>query len=335
MRAIYLLFAVLLPVAASCQQIQIGNLGIVYMSVPGVKGFLQLEVGSTSWQSRVRPDGIETQMQAMNRKDGLLITAFLQKVNFDASAEKCRSEWWSGTEKGFKKNGVKIQDLQLSNQGDAALVEFIAPEFKGKDVHQKSVHAYFGSRDLCAEVHMSKMDFKDEDRKLFEDVLFTVKLQPDATTPRSASGPSAAEKAAIAQASRFYLQHNYEMAANLYQLVLDMEQQRPSLDETMFRVLVDNLGMSYGLTGKLDKAKETFEYGITQQPEYPLFYYNMACTYAEKGKKNEALEQLRLFYQKKANMIAGESPPDPLKDDSFRKLVKDHDFVSSVQGMQK
>jgi hypothetical protein len=34
-------------------------------------------------------------------------------------------------------------------------------------------------------------------------------------------------------------------------------------------------------------------------------------------------------------MIAGESPPDPLKDDSFRKLVKDHDFVSSVQGMQK
>ena len=214
-------------------------------------------------------------------------------------------------------------------------MEYIAPEFKGKDVHQKSIHAYFGSRDLCAELHLSKMGFKNEDRKLFDDVLSTVKLQPDATTPRSTSGPSAGEKAVLAQASQLYLQRNYEMAANLYQSVLDTEQQRPSLDETMFRVLVDNLGMSYGLTGKLDKARHTFEYGVSQQPQYPMFHYNLACTYAEMGQKDKVLGQLELFYKNKANMIAGESLPDPMKDDSFRKLVRDPEFVTSVNDMQK
>ena len=100
-------------------------------------------------------------------------------------------------------------------------------------------------------------------------------------------------------------------------------------------MLVDNLGMSYGLTGKLSNARETFEYGITQDPEYPLFYYLLACTYGEMGKMEESLEQLRLAYKYKANVISGESLPDPLKDDSFRKFVRDKKFVAAVHELQQ
>jgi tetratricopeptide (TPR) repeat protein len=107
------------------------------------------------------------------------------------------------------------------------------------------------------------------------------------------------------------------------------------LSPTIFRVLVDSLGMSYGLSGKLAKAKETFEYGIVQDPQYPLFYYNLACTYGEMGKKDESLEQLRLAYKYKANIIAGESFPDPLKDDSFRRFLSDPGFVQAVREMQR
>lgn len=335
MKAIYLGLGVLLSTLAPCQKTDVGNVGTVYMSVPGTKGVLQMEVGPTTWQSRVRPDGVETQMQAVNRKDGLIISAFLQKVTFEASAEKCRADWWAGTEKGLKKNGIKVEDVQKTNEGNAAVVEFMAPEFNGKKIQQKSMHVYLGSRDLCAEIHMSKTGFEEGDRGLFQDVMTTVKLLPDATPPRKTDGPSPSEIALIGRASRFYLEHNYDMAANVYQEAMDMETQRPALSETMFRVLVDNLGMSYGLTGKLDKAKQTFEYGVSQQPEYPLFYYNLACTYAEMDKGDESLGQLRLFYKKKANMISGETLPDPLKDDSFRKLVHDKAFVAAVHDMQK
>jgi hypothetical protein len=104
----------------------------------------------------------------------------------------------------------------------------------------------------------------------------------------------------------------------------------------MFRVLVDNLGMSYGISGDLSKAKETFVYGTTQDPEYPLFYYNLACTYAAMNKMDESLEQLRLAYKYRDNMIQGEGPlPDPFKDDSFRKFVKDPKFVQAVRAMQR
>ncbi len=256
------------------------------ISIPGIQGVLEIDVGPTTWEARVRPDGKETQLQAMHRTDNLVITAFLQKVKFPASAEKCRAEWWPMT---AKSTPMKREELRQSEREGIAVVEYIIPDFRGNPVHQKSLHAYLGSRDLCAEVHLSKVQF----------------------------------------------QHNYAAAAELYQKALDLEKQERTLSKSFFRVLIDNLGMSYGLTGKLSNAKETFEYGITQDLEYPLFYYLLACTYGEMGKMDESLVQLRLAYRYKANVIPGESLPDPLKDDSFRKFVKDKNFIDAVHEMQR
>ena len=49
----------------------------------------------------------------------------------------------------------------------------------------------------------------------------------------------------------------------------------------------------------------------------------------------QAIEELRLAYKYKTNIIAGETLPDPLKDDSFRLLVNDDRFVKAVTDMQK
>jgi tetratricopeptide (TPR) repeat protein len=211
-------------------------------------------------------------------------------------------------------------------------VEYVVPEFRGIPVRQKSLHAYLGSGDLCAEVHLSKDQFVPEDQKLFDDVVATVQLLPDVSAAEEHSQND--QDRYLMEESRFYVQHNYAAAAEHYQKALDLEKQNRTLSKSLFRVLVDNLGMSYGLTGMLLKAKETFEYGITQDSEYPLFYYLLGCTYGEMGKKDESLEQLRLAYKYKANVISGESLPDPLKDDSFRRFVRDKQFVAAVREMQ-
>jgi len=91
-------------------------------------------------------------------------------------------------------------------------------------------------------------------------------------------------------------------------------------------LLIDNLGMSYGITGALQKAKETFEYGIAKDSTYPIFYYNLACTYAEMGKVEEASQSLKKAFEYKANVLRGETMPDPRTDDSFKKLMKNPDF---------
>jgi hypothetical protein len=316
---------------------QAGKSNPVQMSIPGVKGVLELDVGPTKVETRVRPDGKEVQLRAFGRPDKLDITAFLQRVTFPASPEKCRDEWWPGTKKGpFQRD-----DLQETVvKGEIARVEFIVPEFKGIKVRQKNLHAYLGGGDLCAEIHLSKIEFKPEDQKLFEDFLASVKLLPDASPSAGQSrGPAQREdddsSYYFGQGSTFYLHHNYSEAAASYQKALDLEKRTRTLSKDYFRVLVDNLGMSYGISGKLPQAKATFEFGLTQDPEYPMFFYNLACTYGEMDLMNDALIQLRLAYKFKANMIAGETLPDPLKDDSFRHFVGKETFVKAVHEMQE
>ncbi len=146
------------------------------ISIPKVKGVLEIDVGPTTWEAQVRSDGKETQLKAMSRKDNLLISAFLQKVNFPASAEKCRAEWWPGTEHSSQ---FKLQDIRQSEKDQIAIVEYMIPEVQGRPIRQKSVHAYLGARDLCAEIHLSKVLWDPADQKLFDDVLATVRLLPD------------------------------------------------------------------------------------------------------------------------------------------------------------
>jgi|SRR5437016_5785115 len=93
-------------------------------------------------------------------------------------------------------------------------------------------------------------------------------------------------------ASRFFLVRDYKHAAPLYQGALDREKQNRTVSETMWRVLVDNLGMAYGIPGDLKKAKETFEYGLSKDPKYPMFHYLLACTYAEMNDADKTVEYL-------------------------------------------
>jgi tetratricopeptide (TPR) repeat protein len=307
------------------------------MAIPGVKGIMRLDVGTTKFHTRVRPDGKEVQLLAANRPDGLEITAFLQQVAFPASPERCRDEWWPGT-----KNSVPLQrdGLQESVAQDGiARVEYIIPEFREAKVRQKNVHAYLGADNLCAEIHMSKAGFKTEDEKLFERVLGTVSFLPNQWSAESReqapegidSNPT---QQYFRQGSKFFLQQDYAASAEQYQEALDLEKQKRTLSKDLFRVLVDNLGMSYGISGKLTEAKATFDYGLTQDSEYPMFYYNLACMYGEMDKMNEAISQLRLAYKYKANMIAGETLPDPLQDDSFKRFVHNEEFGKAVHDMQ-
>ena len=327
MKAVAFLTLILLPATLFGQQASVSKARI---AIPGVRGVLELDVGPTSWDGHVRPDGKETQLQAKQRADSLFITAFLQKVEFPASAEKCRAEWWPMTAKSAP---MKREEFRQSEKDGITVVEYIIPEFRGNPAHQKSLHAYLGSGNLCAEVHLSKVQFVPEDQKLFDGVLATARLLPDESATENPSHNRKDQY--LAEGSHFYLQHNYSAAAESYKKALDLEKQDRTLSKSFFRVLVDNLGMSYGLSGKLSNARKTFEYGITQDAEYPLFYYLLACTYGEMGKMDESLEQLRLAYKYKANVIPGESLPDPLKDDSFRKFVKDKKFVDAVHEIQR
>jgi len=71
--------------------------GKAQLSLAKTRGALLLNVGNGSWETVTNSK--ETQLRPLDRGDHLLITAFLQKVKFPASAEECRAKWWPMTEK--------------------------------------------------------------------------------------------------------------------------------------------------------------------------------------------------------------------------------------------
>jgi len=155
------------------------------------------------------------------------------------------------------------------------------------------------------------------------------KSQPD-------SVPSATDPAAsfVAQGSKLYLAQKYKQAIGPYQKALDLEKQKSTLSPDLVRMLVDNLGISYGLTGDLKHSREVFEFGIARDPTYPIFHYNLACTYAEMDDLDRALSELGLAYRYKQNTMAGQEFPDPRLDDSFQRYLKNRrflDFLKSVE----
>ena len=139
----------------------------------------------------------------------------------------------------------------------------------------------------------------------------------------------------LEQGSRFFLERDYKRAAPPYQKALDREKANRTLSETLWRVLVDNLGMSYGIPGDLKHAKEIFEYGLSKDPKYPMFHYEMACTYAEMNDVDKTIKYLKQAFEYKDNMIKGETFPDPWTDDSFQRFMKDDKFVNALKEMSR
>jgi len=137
------------------------------------------------------------------------------------------------------------------------------------------------------------------------------------------------------QGSAFYLEHDFKRAIPPYQKALDLEKEERTLDQTLWRVLVDNLGMAYGISGDLKKAKDTFQYGLSKDPKYPMFHYNMACTYAEMDDVDNAIAYLKRAFDYKQNMIKGERMPDPWTDSSFQRFMKNDKFIDALKGLNR
>jgi len=195
-------------------------------------------------------------------------------------------------------------------------MEYMVPKFEGHPVNQKSVFACQRHDDAYIDLHISKVNYVAQDEPLFASMLKSMRI---INVQRSSTE-------LIGQASRLYAEHDYRGAIGPYAQALELEKANPKLARTLWYVLIDNLGMSYGITGDLERAKETFEYGVTKDPTYPMFYYNLACTYAEMGDATKAGDYLKKAFDYKANVLPGETMPDPRRDDSLRKVMKNKEF---------
>jgi tetratricopeptide (TPR) repeat protein len=127
----------------------------------------------------------------------------------------------------------------------------------------------------------------------------------------------------------------YQKAVTAYSRALALEKTKRVLGRNAWLILIDNLGIAYGITGDLRKSRETLEYGLTVEPKYPMFFYNLACGAAEGGDRARTLELLKKAFALRANVIPSEQMPEPSTDDSFQRFMNDPQFVAAVKALPR
>jgi len=131
-----------------------------------------------------------------------------------------------------------------------------------------------------------------------------------------------------------FREERYQEAIPVYLRVLRLDSKRV-LPLAHHRVVIDELGMAYGISGDLPTAKSHFETAIQDDPDYPMFYYNLACAYGEMGDLDHVLANLRAAFARKQNLNQFEDMPDPAHDDSFGRFVQDPRFKKFLGEIQR
>jgi tetratricopeptide (TPR) repeat protein len=132
--------------------------------------------------------------------------------------------------------------------------------------------------------------------------------------------------------SLFY-QQKFKEAVGPYGKARELNASTKQLDQTNERVLTDQLGMAYGISGNLKKAESVFKDAITKDQDFALYHYNLACTYAEMGDLDKTITTLSDAYDRRENLLPGETFPDPRKDDSFQRYLNNPKFQELLKHM--
>lgn len=218
---------------------------------------------------------------------------------------------------------VKSDHAPINGQ-PIAMGAYFVKSLANTGVKQQNMFIVAASPTICAELHISKTPFEPSDKPLLDAQAETFSFDPDYT-------PTSQDYFRLA--SIFYtVTQTYDAAAIYYQRALDTLP--PDTPLTVKRLVTDQLAMSYGISGQLKQSRTVNEAAIKTDPDYPLYYYNLACADAEQGHADAARMHLQQAFDRKANTLPGESLPDPTKDDSFLKLRKNKDFWAFVQTLK-
>jgi hypothetical protein len=279
--------------------------------------------GFTQKRNEIQSDG-RRYFLAENNLTHLIASVFLETMKSAATPDECNRSLKDKERHNasLSLNGLKGVAYRKSN--DMEILEFSMPEFNGVPANQKNILACLIKDDVFVDIHVSKVFFKAADQPALDALMRSfhfVEKQPVTTAV-----PVGNSLQLFQQGSREFITQNYRESIGPYQEALDIEKVTPTLEKKLWYVLVDNLAMAYGITNDFANSRKVIEYGISKDPDYPLFYYNLACIAGEKGDAQSARANLKLAYDRRSQALPGESLPDARTDDSFQKLMQDESF---------
>jgi tetratricopeptide (TPR) repeat protein len=284
---------------------------------------------------QVKPDG-RRYLTALQHKTGLTVSVTLEKVLTRATAHGCIEQLQL-----IQKDPSVIhgQDIALNITGAIPTLEYTLHKFRGVRLDHKHVYACLAQGNVYADIHLSKTHYTTDDAPLFQSILKTIRLEPEPSTIIQTTRPTRPKirptqppppptsRELLEIGNVLYRQNKFAQAISPYSKAYDLETAEPQLDRALWRVLIDHLGLAYRMTGRLKEAKALFEQGIQADPAYPIFHYNLACTYAEMNELDHTMQSLKTAFRHRKNLNPGDPEmPDPRQNVSFQRFMKHETF---------
>ena len=265
-----------------------------------------------------------------NTTNGLAASFIIEPAYEYDNAVSYRNDCWNNMKKIF----VNAKNIVKTNADDYAMIEYMLPEIKGTKIDFQNMNMYFVKDGYWIDAHLSKAGFKEKDRELFTDFFKSISFKK-----RPVEKGHVDIKDSITKVTNYFynkgvgsiLAKNNDKAAEYFEKAYQNELIMPTLDKQSWYVLVDELGMLYGSKLETDKCKEVLEYGISKDSTYPIFYYSLACLYAETHNLDKSIKYLKTAFKYKKNILDGEEMPNPREDDSFNLYLNDSKFQDALK----
>ena len=253
--------------------------------------------GYTIHVDGVTPDG-RRYFFATHPATSMALSVTLETVNGQATMHGCLAHLRQVAQTSATQRSRDVREYAVRHM---AVIEYVRPGVHEGNLDQFHLFACTGKENVYTDVHISKTEFKSGDESLLREILATLDIVPAVAASsldhfRTGSAP--------------YLQARYAQAIPHYEQALALEQSNPTLDKSLWRLLVHNLGMAYRVTGDLPRAMHIFEYGVLQDPANPLFHYNLARIFAGMNDRDHAMQSLHAAFRNRPPN-ANESLPDP------------------------
>jgi tetratricopeptide (TPR) repeat protein len=288
----------------------------------------RMTLGQGAWQVvelSAKSNGNEFGVRATQGKQHMLAFLFVVPKNPSLNATSCRDE-------GLRNEHAEAAVINSTSIRSASGVEIAIAVLVGPKDASMSLRAFVASGDLCGDLLFNAADVHPGDKEAYRLTMETAKQTLQTLTFDPGSKPTFQD--AFDYANVEYAKHQYAGAAAAYRAALTMVSQ--SEDPVKFRrVVTDQLAMSLGISGDLKGSRDVNEAAIAKDPEYPLYYYNLACADAEAGDPGAARTHLQQAFDRRAHLLKGEPFPDPTEDDSLQKLRKDEAFWSLARQLSE
>lgn len=165
-----LFIILLLPVFAAAQTVSEDRIAF---TTPDAPWMVSLDGKNFDFQNQqIKPDNKSGYFLMLNEKEGMTVSLFIEPAVKCKTSAECRDFVWKT---GNPKWG-KVQDVVQSKIGDVSYFEFFRPTVQNLPLEMFDMYAQFVEDGYWVDLHISKVQYKKEDHKLFENFVKAVRF---------------------------------------------------------------------------------------------------------------------------------------------------------------